>query len=191
MVKKRIVKPLLLSICIISAIGLLFTGCTVDETDDVPVKVSDEQSASSTTSKSASKAEDAKPKVETFKIGDTVSVHDYNIRVNSIRTDNGDSEGIVTPNSGNEFLYVDCTVENKSAETQTVSSVMMFKVQDADGRSYDWDIGTNKGQLDGDVASGRKITGEIAVQVPKGKTGLQLVFDADITGDQQVYVQLN
>ena len=129
-------------------------------------------------------------KTETFKIGDTVKTKNFNITVNKVDTSNGGD--FIKPKDGKEFLKVDITVENISDQSQSVSSVMMFKVVDKDGRSYDQAFTENQnGQLDGEVGAGRKMTGEYIVEMPKGATGLQLEFDSSLLTGGQVIVDLN
>lgn len=129
---------------------------------------------------------------ETFKVGDTVQLKDFKVTVNGVRTADSGSGGLLKPNDGNEFFFVDCTIENISDSDKTVSSMLMFKVVDKDGRSYDQSIsGDSNGQLDGTVGPTRKISGEYCVEAPKGKTGLELEFDSSFIGTQQVIVELN
>lgn len=135
-------------------------------------------------------ANSAADKTKTFKIGDIVQLKDYKITVNKIRTTAGTEFDM--PKDGNEFFYVDCTVENISSDTQTISSMAMFKVEDKDGRSYDETfVQDSDGQLDGDLAAGRKMSGEYVVEVPKGKKGLDLVFDSSLFTGGQAIVDLN
>ena len=128
-------------------------------------------------------------KVKTFKIGDVVELDDFRITVNGIRTSNGSQ--FIKPSEGNEYLYIDATVENISNEEQVVSSVIMFKVVDQDGRAMNQSIVDDaNGQLDGTIGSGRKISGEYVVEVPTGATGLELQFDSSLIGNQ-IVVALN
>lgn len=150
-----------------------------------PTKVGDSKSASVASTNSSKSA------TKTFKVGDVVQLKDYKVTVNKVRTGNG-IEGM-SPGSGNEYFYVDCTIENTSSEEQTVSSMLMFKVQDSDGRACGYAIpGDQNGQLDGKVAAGQKISGEYVVKTTQGKTGLQLVFDSSVLStDGLVIVNLN
>lgn len=129
-------------------------------------------------------------KSKTFKIGDTIEVKDFKVKVNKVSTSNGTE--FIQPKKGNEFLKVDVTVENITKETQSVSSVMMFKVVNKDGRAFDQSITDDqKGQLDGEVGPGRKISGEYIVEVPKGQKGLELEFDSSLLSGGQIVVELN
>ena len=54
------------------------------------------------------------------------------------------------PADGNEFLKVDITIKNISDKEQTVSSAIMFKVVDKDGRECKKEIFVDSnGTLDG------------------------------------------
>ncbi|WP_207733524.1 DUF4352 domain-containing protein [Romboutsia sp. 1001285H_161024_C4] len=129
--------------------------------------------------------EEKSNKEEVFNIGDTIELDKFKITVNEVKTTNGSD--FIKPQEGNEFLYVDATVENISDKEQTVSSVLMFKVVDKDGRAMKQTIVENaNGQLDGTIGPGRKITGEYVVEVPKDATGLELQFDSSLAGNQVV-----
>lgn len=129
--------------------------------------------------------EEKSSKEEVFNIGDTIELDKFKITVNEVKTTNGSD--FIKPQEGNEFLYVDATVENISDKEQTVSSVLMFKVVDKDGRAMKQTIVENaNGQLDGTIGPGRKMTGEYVVEVPKDATGLELQFDSSLAGNQVV-----
>ena len=129
--------------------------------------------------------EEKSNKEEVFNIGDTIELDKFKITVNEVKTTNGSD--FIKPQEGNEFLYVDATVENISDKEQTVSSVLMFKVVDKDGRAMKQTIVENaNGQLDGTIGPGRKMTGEYVVEAPKDATGLELQFDSSLGGNQVV-----
>lgn len=127
---------------------------------------------------------------KTFKVGDTIQTNDFKIKVNKVSVSNGTE--FSKPQKGNEFVKVDVTVENTSKDEQNISSMLMFKVVDKDGRSCNQAIVDNqKGQLDGKIAPGRKMTGEYIVEAPKGEKGLELQFDSSLVSNGQVIVTLN
>jgi len=161
-------------------------GAIIDEPQKVgqtSAKVQDKSTETST--------ETNKSKV--FKIGDVVKLKDFKVTVNKLYKVKGDE--LSQPQPGNEFIAVDCTVENISNEQQAVSSVMMFKVVDKDGRECEESIGgltaAKAGQMDGEIGPGRKITGVYVVEVPKGTTGLELEFNGSLLLGGQVIVKLN
>ena len=167
-------------IAIFVIIGALGSGGSKDENS----------STADSSSKSTESNEESKTK--NYSIGDTIELKNYKVTVNGVRTATEDSTGFIKADEGKEFFLVDCTVENTSDKDQTVSSVLMFKIVDKDGRSFDQALFTDgNGQLDGTVGSGRKITGEYCVQVPKGQTGLELEFNSSLINNQQIIVSLN
>ncbi|KGO14649.1 hypothetical protein NZ45_06410 [Clostridium botulinum] len=161
-------------------------GTIIDEPQKVgqtSAKVQDKSTETST--------ETNKSKI--FKIGDVVKLKDFKVTVNKVYKVKGDEFN--QPQSGNEFIAVDCSVENISNEQQPVSSVMMFKVVDKDGRECEESIegltAAKAGQMDGEIGPGRKITGVYVVEVPKGTTGLELEFNGSLLLGGQVIVKLN
>lgn len=161
--------------------AIVISGALVGCGSDTPKKVEDQNQK---------QEQQQESKVETFKVGDTIQTKDFKITVNKVETSEGGE--FVKPKDGNEFIKADITIENTSKEEQNVSSMIMFKVVDKDGRSYNQAIVEDQnGQLDGKVAPGRKMTGEYVVEVPKGATGLQLEFDSSLLTSGQVIVDLN
>ncbi|UYC93795.1 DUF4352 domain-containing protein [Clostridium perfringens] len=161
--------------------AMVISGVLVGCGSDTPKKVEDQNQK---------QEQQQESKVETFKVGDTIQTKDFKITVNKVETSEGGE--FVKPKDGNEFIKADITIENISKEEQNVSSMIMFKVVDKDGRSYNQAIVEDQnGQLDGKVAPGRKMTGEYVVEVPKGATGLQLEFDSSLLNSGQVIVDLN
>ncbi|MBO3333490.1 DUF4352 domain-containing protein [Clostridium perfringens] len=161
--------------------AIVISGALVGCGSDTPKKVEDQNQK---------QEQQQESKVETFKVGDTIQTKDFKITVNKVETSEGGE--FVKPKDGNEFIKADITIENTSKEEQNVSSMIMFKVVDKDGRSYNQAIVEDQnGQLDGKVAPGRKMTGEYVVEVPKGATGLQLEFDSSLLTGGQVIVDLN
>lgn len=132
----------------------------------------------------------APAKTETFKIGDTVKSGDVYFTVNSVRENKGSE--FIKPKEGSIYYLVDVTVENKSSESVTVSSILMFKLVDAEGYSHDITIGPEtNGQLDGEVSAGRKLRGELAFEIPKDVKGLELEIDPSLVGTGKIIVKLD
>lgn len=135
-----------------------------------------------------SKANTVKPP-ETFNVGDTVSMGKLRLTVNAVRYDAGG--GFIKPKDGHVYLVVDATLENAGDKAENVSSVLMFKVQDADAYSYNISIGPDtKGNLDGEIGPTRKMRGEVAFEIPKTAKGLELIFEPNVFGSGQAIVRL-
>lgn len=175
----------ILVLIILGAIG------SMSNKKDQGTKVAETTSTQSTGD--TKKEETKKNETKTFKVGDVVQLKNFKITVNKVY--NVEGNDMAAPKDGNQFIAVDCTVENISKEEQAVSSMMMFKVVDKDGRQCEYSLtgqtAANAGQLDGKLGAGRKITGVYVVEVPKGASGLELEFDGSLLSSGQVIVKLN
>lgn len=171
-------------------IAIIGIGFISSNTSSKPEKVNNIQKEESKGVSNQVNNNDKENSIESFKVGDTVKINDFNVRVNKVSKSNGGE--FIKPEKGNEYLKIDITLENISDEPQAVSSMLMFKVVDKDGRSYNQAFTENqKGQLDGELGKGRKMTGEYVVEVPKGAKGLELEFDSSLISTGQVVVNLN
>jgi len=130
------------------------------------------------------------PKIEIFEIGDTIKMGDLIFTVNSARWDEGDE--FSKPEEGEKWLVLDCTIENQSNESTTVSSMLMFKLYDEDGYSMNQEIFVDtKGSLDGELGPGRKMSGEIAFSVEEGQSYWEFIFEPEVFGFGQAIFAIN
>ena len=180
--KKRSKKSIIIAIVFL----VIVIGAFASRGDeDKPKKVADSNSA---------KTESSKPKNEIFNVGDTIELKNFKVTINNVYKVESDNQ-YMKPKEGNQFLAVDCTLENISDKDQAVSSMMMFKVVDADGRKCEYSLSgqtvAKAGQLDGTIGAGRKLTGVYVVEVEEGKTGLELEFDSSFIKGEKIVVKLN
>jgi hypothetical protein len=128
----------------------------------------------------------------TYAVGDVIEIGDLTITVNEVNNPPGDS--FSRPDEGNEFLVVDVTITNRSAEAVAISSVLQMFVKDATGQYYVLDIMASAASggttPDGEVAPGETIRGQAGFQVPEDATNLVFVFDASVWGYGKVFVAL-
>ena len=187
-------KKVLILILILTCVFFLFSGC-----DDVkPEKVegadrtanTSQQSDGGETQEKTQTETETQPKTETYKIGDSVKAGNFVFTVNSIRTDAGGD--FLKPKDGHIYYIVDVTVENTGDKSESVSSMLMFKLFDSEAYSYSITIGPDtKGSVDGEISSGRKLRGELAFEIPQGAEGLELEIDPSIFGSGQIIVKLD
>lgn len=158
------------------------SGRNGNRTAEIPIK------GNSDTSTAISASGTEKSKI--YNIGDSVRLKTYIITVNKIRTSEGTKYD--KPNAGYEFFYINCTIENISDETQTISSLAMFQVRNKNGLMYEQALAVNgNGQLDGNLLPGKKMTGDYVAEIPKGEKGLNLIFDSCFSEDEKITVNLN
>ena len=124
----------------------------------------------------------ATPQLRTFNVGDTVRLGDLHITVNGVRASLGDD--FWAPEKGTYFIYVDVTVRNEGNQPEVVSTLLQMEMRDGEGRSYDVDISaiaaSGSSSLDGEIAPGGSLRGEVGYKLPTSATDLTWHFSGDI-----------
>ena len=134
-------------------------------------------------------ANDTTSGVEHFNINDTVEAGDLDFSVNGVRTSDGSS--FSKPDEGNQFLIVEVTINNNGGESENISSMMMFKLVDNEGISYNQSImADTKGSVDGELGAGRKMRGEIAYEVPKNISKFELEITPHLMQDELIVIDI-
>jgi hypothetical protein len=136
------------------------------------------------------KSVDVPDVIHTIQVGDSIRLKYIKFTIN--KTLIIPNTSTVKAKEGKEFFAVDCTVENITTNEKVISSVMMFKVVDSDGRECKQSLLADAdGKLDGRIGSGRKISGQYVVQADKGAKGLELEFKGSLLVSGTVVVELN
>jgi len=129
---------------------------------------------------------------QTFQVGDIVDIGDFSLTVNEVFFPAGDDFN--QPKAGHQFVAVDVTFENKSAESAGISSMLQMSLKVATGQSYQVDLSASTAAggstPDGELVPGEKIRGQVGYQIPVDATDPVFVFDADIFGAGKVFVAL-
>lgn len=112
-------------------------------------------------------------------VGQPVPVSDtWTVTVNSVKLSSGSE--FDAPKSGNTFLVVNVTLKNTSSSTQNVSSLDMFSLKDSTGQTYDQDIAA--AAINGNVAAGELLRGNLTFEVPKSVHTFTFQFASDLGG---------
>ena len=120
-----------------------------------------------------------------FEIGTIAKISNLHFCVNSARWNKGDELSL--PKSDHIFLIIDCTINNLDDKPIAISSMMMFKLNDKEGYSQDYNLFVDtKGQLDGELSPGQKMRGEIAFEVEKNQTSWEFIFKPDLINLGQI-----
>jgi hypothetical protein len=102
--------------------------------------------------------------------------------INSIRHDDGASE-ILKPDEGNEYVYLDITIENTGDREESVSTAFAG-IQDSESFQHGATYGPHvKNILNGSVTAGGKLRGTMGFEVPKSATGLHFIYDPPLDGN--------
>lgn len=177
-----------LIIMIIGAANSPSTTAVQKVSPETTKAVSAETTIKSDASKATTQATTAVPKSSENKIGDSVKSGKAIFTVNSVREI--EPTEFIKPADGSIYYAVDVTIENTGSKSLAASSLLMFKIVDSDSYSYTITIGPEiKGQLDGEIAAGRKLRGELAFEIPKTSKGLELEIDPSVWsfGDKIIY----
>lgn len=128
-------------------------------------------------------------------VGDSATQDDITITLLSVHESYGND--YITPDSGKLFLSLEFEIENNSNSDLSISSYWNFEAycddylceQDLSGLFID-EIQT-LGQLDGEIASGKKLKGAITYQVPIDYKTFEINFVPDFWSSQDVKFIIN
>ena len=182
------------------------SACTSDKPYEQPQKIESKPVESAVqTPKTSISAQPEKPKVQTFKVGESATDGRLKVTVNgfsfkdkitytqstSLGGEEYKSSFDLNPKDNYQFLIVDLTVENlQTDKTSTISSLLFFDVSDTEGYSYDYSLGTaylDRKFEDGDLLPSMKKRGSVAFEVPKNPVGLKFVFKFDVAGQTAIF----
>ena len=102
-----------------------------------------------------------------FGVGDRVVMNDIYVTLEAVTESTGTD--FLQPSEGNVFIICEFTIENESDSELAVSSMMSFAAY-ADDYSAQLSLSglsaSDKQQLDGSIAAGKKMNGVVAYEVP-------------------------
>lgn len=164
-------------ILILALIGVF--GAIAGNSDD-PQKIG-------TVSNAPTPTETSSNQEDVFRVGDVVSLNGVNVTLLSVNEDGGNQ--FLKPNSGNVFVVLEFDIDNQSDSEIAVSSLMSFSAY-FDDYSTNISIGamttSNKSQLDGSVAAGRKMTGVVGYEVPDDWNKVEIRFTPDFWSGKDI-----
>lgn len=122
----------------------------------------------------------AEPEKNTFSVGEQVSLNDVVVTMNNVTESNGSQFN--KPTDGNTFILCEFTIENNSEKDLAVSSLMCFEAYVDDystSMSLSALLESDKSQLDGTVAAGKKMNGIIGYEAPTDWKEIEVRFTPD------------
>ncbi|TYA15231.1 DUF4352 domain-containing protein [Paenibacillus faecis] len=174
-------------VLIILTIGII--GSNMNSTDTTktantaePAKAGEDKAATTEPKQEPSKEPEKKEETAITAVGEGIQTKNFKVSVESLTKPKSDNQ-FIAPEEGKEFVSVGLLIENISEKDYTVSSMLMFNAYQ-DGFSINEDITAHaiKGQektMDGALAAGKKIKGNLIYQVPKDWKELEI--DVDLT----------
>lgn len=159
-------------ICLLMAVMMLFVFTACEET---PGKEAYQADGTPTVQTN---------KETTFGLNETAVF--ANLKVSAIDFEISEGVDYFTPAEGNVFVGVKFEIANTSEEEQSISSLIMFEGY-VDGVKSDMSISAScafdEGTLDGSLASGKKMIGWYALEVPADWEEIEVVVQPDLMAD--------
>lgn len=133
----------------------------------------------------------------TLAVGDSIEIAGLTLTIDDIHA--APEFRSNKPDAGKQFMILDTTIENQGSEPVGMSSVLklyllQMYLKDSTGQKHDLDllasIGTAKDTPGSEIASGQKIGGQVAFQVPADVQGLVLVLDTGALGQGRILIAL-
>ncbi|WP_455717591.1 DUF4352 domain-containing protein [Anaerosporobacter sp.] len=184
---------------IIAIIVIIAIAASMPKEEDEPTALNTTSDSKDTDSskKSDETKDDKKDKKEEkteFGVGEAVELKDVITTLVSITESNGSQYN--KPAEGNVFLLCEFNIENNSTDDLAISSLISFEAY-CDDYSINQSItglmeSKDKQQLDGNVASGKKMNGVIAYEVTKDWKELEIKFTPSFwSGKEITYIAYN
>lgn len=165
---------------IIVLIGIVANSLSPKDTP----KLANDTSSNSSTSKKTERT--------TFKPGDVIEFNKKKVIVGAPERNWDTGNQFMKPESGNEFVKVQVTIENNS-NNEAPYNTFDWKLQDSKGVikdvasvAYGVDGALNSGEL----APGGKVSGFLVFEVPAGDAGLSLRYSPTFWSDTKVDIRL-
>lgn len=128
-----------------------------------------------------------------FKVGEIVKLNDVYVTLVGVEISKG--ANFLTPSSGNVFAICEFEIDNQSSKELAISSLLCFEAY-ADDYAVNLSVSamgaTDKTQLDGKIAAGKKMNGVVGYEIPSDWKDLELHFTPDFwSGGDIIFVATN
>lgn len=161
-----------------------FAGQEKDPTPSEPAQTM--QSDTSVPSKEPS----TKPEAKGYAVGEVGSLK--NVEVTLVSVTESEGGDLFAPEEGNVFVICEFDIANQSKEELSVSSILSFDAYCDDyacSYSLSAQMASDKSQLDGAVAAGKKMNGVIGYEVPSDWKELEIHFSPNVwSGKDLVFI---
>lgn len=127
------------------------------------------------------------PKDEFYGIGEIAETKAIKATITDVEKSEGDQFN--KPSDGNEFILININIENLSDNDIAISSVLSFNSY-VDDESMNESISAlmtkDKKSLDGTMAPGKKLSGTLGYEVPKGWKEIEIHFEPEVFRDNKI-----
>lgn len=130
------------------------------------------------------------PEDEIFTVGDSVALSDIVVTLVDVSESRGGN--YMTPSEGKVFVICEFLIENNSNKDIAVSSILSFEAyvdNYATNMNLSATLSSGKSQLDGSIASGKKMNGVVGYEADPDWSSLEVRFKPDFwTGNEFLFV---
>lgn len=127
---------------------------------------------------------------QTFNVGETAELK--SVQVTLVNVEESEGESFLQPTDGNVFVSCEFEIVNNSSKEINVSSLISFEAYCND---YSTAVSlsalsafSDKNQLDGTVAPGKKMNGIVAYEVPADWSKLEIEYSPSFWGKAMKFV---
>jgi hypothetical protein len=120
------------------------------------------------------------PQKDTFGVGESAELNDIIVTLKSVEENTG--KDFFEPSDGKVFVLCEFEIENDSDSEINISSLMSFDAYVDDystSMNLSAQMTSDKTQLDGTIAAGKKMAGAIGYEVPYDWKVLEISFTPD------------
>lgn len=124
---------------------------------------------------------------KTFGVGETADLNGISVKFDSCTESNGSE--FTRPNDGNVFLICEFSIDNQSNKDIAISSIASINAYVDDystNLSLSALLATDKTQLDGAVAAGKKMAGVVGYEVSKDWKEIEIRFTPDFWSGNEI-----
>ena len=128
----------------------------------------------------------------TFEVGDKVELDDIAVTLVGVESSSGTE--YMAPSDGNVFVICEFEIENNSDSEIVVSSALSFEAY-ADDYAINFSLGgltmSDKSQLDGTVAAGKKFNGVVSFEAPADWETLEVHYTPNFWAGKDIVFTAN
>lgn len=155
--------------------GIVAIVSAINGGGSTPKRVNDSTAVSSSASGTKSKAPNQEK--TTFNVGEKVELNNIIVTLVNVSTNTGGN--YMKPSDEKEFIVCEFEIENNSTSDIAVSSLMSFEAyvdEYSTGMNLSATMSTDKPQLDGAVAAGKKMNGVIGYEASPEWKSIEIKF---------------
>lgn len=168
-----------IGVIVLILIAVIIIGAVIGSNSGGPQKVGEAASEGGTVP--------AATEQSVFGVGDKVELNDVVVTLVNVSESTG--SGFMAPEDGKVYLLCEFEIENNSSSEIAVSSLMSFSAY-VDGYTTNLDLGattsSDKPQLDGSVAAGKKMNGIVGYSVDQQWSEIEVRFTPNFWSGKEI-----